>query len=96
MYTKVKVLEYRFYSHFSKICFDLSAFGVIEAATEFPIKPQPHLKLSRARFAKIEELDLAALGTQTASIFTLRFAKNAVSNSPKMDSIRNPTAAIKF
>ena len=36
-----------------------------------------------ARFAKIKELDLAMLGTQTASIFTLRFAENAESNVPK-------------
>ncbi len=36
-----------------------------------------------ARCAKIKELDLAMLGTQTASIFTLRFAENAVSNVPK-------------
>jgi hypothetical protein len=36
-----------------------------------------------ARFAKIKELDLALLGTQTASIFTLRFAENAESNVPK-------------
>jgi hypothetical protein len=33
--------------------------------------------------AKIKELDLAMLGTQTASIFTLRFAENAESNVPK-------------
>jgi len=45
-----------------------------------------------AGFAKIEELDLAALGTQTASIFTRRFAKNARSNEPEMDSIRNSAA----
>ncbi len=36
-----------------------------------------NLKRSKARCAKIKELDLATLGTQTASIFTLRFAKNA-------------------
>jgi hypothetical protein len=36
-----------------------------------------------ARCAKIKELDLAMLGTQTASIFTLRFAENAESNVPK-------------
>ncbi len=36
-----------------------------------------------ARFAKIKELDLAMLGTQTASIFTLHFAENAESNVPK-------------
>ncbi len=36
-----------------------------------------------ARFAKIKELDLAMLGTQTASIFTLRFAENDESNVPK-------------
>jgi len=36
-----------------------------------------NLKRSTARCAKIKELDLATLGTQTASIFTLRFAKNA-------------------
>ena len=32
---------------------------------------------------RIKELDLAMLGTQTASIFTLRFAENAESNVPK-------------
>jgi len=36
-----------------------------------------------ARFVKIKELDLAMLGTQTASIFTLPFAENAESNVPK-------------
>jgi hypothetical protein len=36
-----------------------------------------YLKRSMARCAKIKELDLAMLGTQTASIFTLRFAENA-------------------
>jgi hypothetical protein len=36
-----------------------------------------------AHFAKIKELDLVLLGTQTASIFTLRFAENAESNVPE-------------
>jgi hypothetical protein len=36
-----------------------------------------------AHCAKIKELDLAMLGTQTASIFTLHFAENAESNIPK-------------
>jgi hypothetical protein len=49
-----------------------------------------------ACFAKIEELDLATLGTQTASILTLRFAKNAVSNAPKMDSIKIPAAGYEI
>ena len=55
--------------------------------SEFPLSPWSHLKRSKAHFAKIEELALAALWTQTASIFTLRFAKNAESNEPKMDSL---------
>ncbi len=37
-----------------------------------------------ARCAKIKELDLAMLGTQTASIFTLHFAEKAGSNAPKL------------
>jgi hypothetical protein len=37
----------------------------------------------KARFAKIKELDLASLGTQTAFIFTLRSTKNLLQKSAK-------------
>jgi len=49
-----------------------------------------------ACFAKIKELDLAMLGTQTASIFTLRFAENAESNVPKWIRSEAQTLHIVF
>lgn len=42
-----------------------------------------HLKRSKARSTKIEELDLAVLGTQKASILTRSTASNAGSNGHK-------------
>jgi hypothetical protein len=51
-----------------------------------------HLKRSVAYFAKIEELVFASLGLKQLQFFTLRFANNAISNAPKMDSLGNPAA----
>jgi len=43
----------------------------------------PIFKSAKAHYAKIKELDLASLGTQTASIFTLHAVYPAASGAKR-------------
>ncbi len=63
--------------HLSRFYTGCHKYVPIDQRLNFRAHRGYNLKRSTARCAKIKELDLATLGTQTASIFTLRFAKNA-------------------